>query len=119
MHDAKTKWLPTKIAKNVAKSYGKWYGVDLQCAISELEMLGHTFTARYKEQVKIAIEHKVNEKRRRKEKREMQVGEPFDYDETFSYIAGYTENGVPFGITHEEERNSENLDSDEIYSRNE
>jgi hypothetical protein len=67
LHDAKIKWLPTAVAKNLAKSYGKWYGVDLQCAITELEMLGLTFSAQYKEQVKIAIEHKANEKRRRKE----------------------------------------------------
>ena len=118
LYDAKIKWLPTAAAKNVAKSYGKWYGVDLQCAISELEMLGHTFTACYKEQVKMAIEHKASEKRRCKEERDMQVADSFDDDETFSYIAGYTESGIPFGVTYEEEQDSGNCDSDELDFRN-
>ena len=104
LHNAKIKWLPTAVGKNLAKSYAKWYGVDLQCAITELELLGKTFSMHYKEQVKKAIEHKANENRKRKQEKEKHLDYPLDYDETFSYIAGYTENGVPFGITYEEEQ---------------
>jgi len=86
LHDAKIKWLPTAVSKNLAKSYRKWYGVDLLCAITELEMLGHTFSVHYKEQVKIACEHKANENRRRKEKLIMNDDYPFDCDEIISYI---------------------------------
>ena len=104
LHNAKMKWLPTAEAKNLAKSYSKWYGVDLQCAITELEMLDYTFQMHYKEQVKKATENKTKEKRKRKEEREKNQDYPLDCDETFSFIVGYTENGVPFGITYEEER---------------
>lgn len=77
LHVAKIKWLPTAKAKNLAKSYGKWYGVDMQCAINELEMLGHTYSPIYKEKVKIAIDNKAKEKRRRKEKKEKQADYPW------------------------------------------
>lgn len=100
LHDAKTKWLPTTTVKNHAKSYSKWYGVDLLCAINELEMLGYTFSENYKKQVKLAIEHKADRKRRRKESLDEYS---LDQDETFSFIAGYTENGVPFGIRYDDE----------------
>ena len=103
LQNARMKWLPTANAKNLAKSYSKWYGVDLMCAIHELETLGHSFSQQYKNQVKISIENKSNEKRRRTEEREKQIDFPYDYDDTFSFIAGYTENGVPFGVTWEEE----------------
>jgi hypothetical protein len=44
----------------------------------------------------------------------MEADYPFDCDETFSYIAGYTENGVPFGITYEEEQDFDIYDTCEI-----
>lgn len=85
------------------KSYSKWYGVDLLCAIKELEILGHRFSERYEKQIEISIENKANSNRRRKEERENRINFPYDHDDQFSFIAGYTENGVPFGITYDEE----------------
>ncbi|CAM3251658.1 hypothetical protein FITA111629_12865 [Filibacter tadaridae] len=68
--NAKTKWLPNTTAKNIAKSYSKWYGVDLQCAIRELETIGLYFSDEYKKQVVIAYENKIASKQKRKEERE-------------------------------------------------
>ena len=103
LQNARTKWLPTATAKNIAKSYSKWYGVDLLCAITELEILGHTFGEQYKKQVKVSIASKSNAKRRKKEEKEEDNDFPYDSDDTFSFIAGYTENGAPFGVTWEED----------------
>ena len=103
LHNAKTKWLPTATAKNLPKSYGKWYGVDLISAINELEILGYQYSVEYKKQVNSSIENKAKEKRRRKEQRELADDFAFDQDETFAFIAGYTSGRVPFGITYEEE----------------
>ena len=100
LHDAKTKWLPTTTAKNLVRSYSKWYGVDLLCAIKELEILGIQSSEKYKKQVELSIKVKADNKRKRKEKTDELL---CDQDETFLFIAGYTENGVPFGVPHEED----------------
>ena len=88
LQNAKTKWLPTATAKSLPKSYSKWYGVDLICAINELEMLGYKYSEQYKQRVKASIENRAKEKRKRKEKRESEYGLSFGQDEIFSFIAG-------------------------------
>jgi hypothetical protein len=37
-----------------------------------------------------------------------EYGRVFGSDENFAFIAGFTSNGAPFGITHEEMRELEN-----------
>ena len=39
-------------------------------------------------------------------------------DDTFYFIAGYTSNGVPFGITREEMEDAEGIPSREIFKDN-
>lgn len=97
-----TKWIPTYEGKNIVQGYRKYYGVDLLCAIKELEMLGISIKDSYKKSVKNSIEANRKQKENRLQK---QKQEEIDFeweDETFAFIAGYTGNGVPFGITHEE-----------------
>lgn len=48
LQDAKTKWLTTVAAENIVRSYSKWYGIDLLCAISEVEILGYKSSDDYK-----------------------------------------------------------------------
>jgi hypothetical protein len=103
LQNAKTKWLLTTTAKNITKSYSKWYGVNLLCAIKELEILGFSFSDYYKEEVETSLINRQNEKRKRKEQKEVKDDYPFDSDEQFSFIAGYTGNGVPFGVQWDEE----------------
>ena len=92
-------WLPTYKGKNILQGYRKQYGVDLLCAIRELEMLGIVLNPEYTKAVKRSVEARV---RRRKKKIESQ-GElegvyGVDYNEYFSYIAGYTEGGASYGV---------------------
>lgn len=62
LRDAKAKWLPTVTAKNIVRSYSKWYGVDLLCAINELEILGYKSSDNYKKQVELSIASKADAK---------------------------------------------------------
>ncbi|MCF8302354.1 MAG: hypothetical protein K9I94_03685 [Bacteroidales bacterium] len=98
------KWLETYNGKHIVKGYSKWFGVDKICAIKELRMLGIEITEGYEEQIKRSIEDLTKERKWRKEQKEKEnkiESEPWS-DEMFAFIAGYTSNGVPSGITHEE-----------------
>jgi hypothetical protein len=98
-------WIKTYEGNNIIKSYANWYGVNKLCAMVELEMLGLQFSDKKKEQIRREEAGKARQNQLRKEKRKKKEQlESFDYDsdEVFSFIAGYTEGGIPFGITHEE-----------------
>ncbi|MDM5329212.1 hypothetical protein [Neobacillus sp. CF12] len=66
--------------------------------------MGANISSQEREYTKELIKKKKQEKERKREKRrntkELELYE--DYDDTFAFIAGYTEGGVPFGITYEE-----------------
>ncbi len=97
------KWLIDYSGKHIVKGYAKWYGVDLLCAITELRMIGVQISEEYEILVKQSIEAKSKAKRL-KEKKAKEQQESFEgfSDDRFAYIAGYTSNGFPFGVTHEE-----------------
>lgn len=97
------KWAEQYDGKNIAKGYSNWFGVDLICAITELEMLGYKFKQSYKEQVEKSLIARQKQKENRKRK---EVIENYE-DDTFYFIAGYTSNGVPFGIKREEMEENE------------
>lgn len=101
------KWAEQYDGKNIAKGYSNWFGVDLLCAITELEMLGYKFKQSYKKQVEQSLMARKKQKENRKRKAMVENYE----DGTFYFIAGYTSNGVPFGITRDE------MDEDEDLSR--
>ncbi|MDQ1002514.1 hypothetical protein QFZ28_002914 [Neobacillus niacini] len=97
------KWAEQYDGKNIAKGYSNWFGVDLLCAITELEMLGYKFKQTYKKQVEQSLIARQKQKESRKRK---EVAENYE-DDIFYFIAGYTSNGVPFGVTREEMENDE------------
>lgn len=97
-------WLPKYDGKNIVKGYAKHFGVNLLCAVLELQMLGYEISPTYIDQLKayeIQRQKLAEQKRLMKELQEQQDMYP-DSDETFYYIAGYTSNGVPYGITWDE-----------------
>ncbi|PFO01226.1 hypothetical protein COJ85_17570 [Bacillus sp. AFS076308] len=93
------KWAEQNNGNNLAKRYSNWFGVDLYCAIIELKMLVYKFKQSYKEQVKKSLE--ARQKQKKKWKLDKEQVEDFGED-MFYFVAGYTENGVPFGLTREE-----------------
>lgn len=90
-------WLKTYQGKHLVRSYRKRYGVDILCAITELQMLGVKMEASYIEAVKSTI---AGQQQRKAKKGESCTSEYSD--ERFAYIAGYTGWGFPYGITWEE-----------------
>lgn len=91
-------------ANRIARSYCKRYGVDRACALVELSTLGVVFDPEYREQVARSIEARRLANARRKA-RKAAAAKPVEFpesDETFAYIAGYTDGGAPYGVTWEE-----------------
>jgi hypothetical protein len=100
-----TEWVKKYEGKNMIASYAKWFGVDKICAMTELEMLGLTYSDKIIIQIKMAEENRKHQMNVLKEKREQKNNsndEDIESNEIFAFIAGYTESGVPFGITLEE-----------------
>lgn len=98
--NAAKSWLTAFKGRHVVKSYARWFGVDLRCALTELRLIGAQLDPAY-----VAVLEKTLQQRRRTPR---PVFPDLDLsDEDFAYIAGYTEGGAPFGITWEE------IDADE------
>lgn len=100
-------WLITQQGRTPAQigaSYRKWYAVDWPCAIQELTHLGVVFDPQWVAQLTRSLEdhHRACAARRAARKSQSHADFPEDSDEHFAYIAGYTPNGVPFGVTWEE-----------------
>jgi hypothetical protein len=97
-------WIPKYDGKKLVKGYAKHFGVDLLCAVHELQLLGHEISPEYIQQLKQTMlgRQKLAEKKKRmKEEQEFQA-KYSDSDDTFYYIAGYTSGGAPYGVTWEE-----------------
>jgi len=91
------------LVKNVQR--GRYYGVDLLCAVVELRMLGADISEDYEYQLRQDEEHKRLSKKSKKKGGKQKIEEDFldgFSDDNFAYIAGYTPGGAPFGLTWEE-----------------
>jgi hypothetical protein len=100
-------WHPTQKGRTPAQvgaSYRKWFGVDWPCAIQELTQLGVRFDPAWVTQLERSLEGHQRARAARRAASQSRVAPGFteDSNEHFAYIAGYTENGVPFGVTWEE-----------------
>ena len=100
-------WLATqrgRPAERIARSYRKRFGVDWACAIAELSALGISFDPKWREQLARTLEGARQAKARRKAARTETLSRTKfpESDETFAFIAGYTEGGAAFGVTWEE-----------------
>jgi len=96
-------WLPTYTGPNILRGYAKWYGVDWNCAIKELEALGVAFDPAYAQSLRTTLANRAAaraERRQREiEEKESQPAPGVESDYYFYYIAGYTSGGAPYGIT--------------------
>lgn len=97
-----------KSDENIVKAYSKKFGLNLKNSLKELRRMGCKISNQDKEEVKHMIKKREKQKERKKmKKRAPELEDSFDSNETFAFIAGYTEGGLPFGITHEEMEESE------------
>jgi hypothetical protein len=101
------KWSEQYNGKNIAKGYSNWFGVDLLCAIKELELLGYKFKQSYKEKVNQSLIDRQKQKEWRKREKEQ---EQFYGDFGSSYfIEGFISNGFPYGVTFDEIDGNEDI----------
>ena len=52
-------WIAQYAGKNIVRSYSRWYGVDLLCAVRELRMLGINIDEEREKQLKATIAGRV------------------------------------------------------------
>lgn len=96
--DAARRWLPNYGGKNVVRGYAKWFGVDLGCALKELEMLGIAPDPVYVAQLRMTLQKVPRVAASAREQEEVPEGYGEDWDDDFEYIAGFTPGGAPFGV---------------------
>lgn len=100
---AAKKWIPTYTGNQIIKGYRTWFGVDLACAVRELRCLGVKLDEQYISAAMKSWEQQIALRRKKKEEKANKAKElPFDSDENFYFIAGYTSGGAPYGVTWEE-----------------
>ncbi len=94
LEHAKTKWAsgwPDSTAAKI-RQYAKWFKIDTLCAVVDLNQLGHNIDPEYIEKLR------ASKQRSQGTKKEQPLFEP-EHDEYFAYIAGYTSEGFPYGIS--------------------
>jgi hypothetical protein len=97
------RWIPTYSGKNIVRGYARWFRVDLGCALKEFQLLGVPLDPAYVERLRLTLR---NRSKPRRSAPSIANGVPEGYgsewDDTFAYIAGFTEGGAAFGVTWEE-----------------
>lgn len=113
--DSAKNWIPDFEGGNIAKAYRKHYGIDWVSAFIELEILGVKIDPTYKEKVLESVRAQAATKRQKRLQKDVEKDElPFDQDENFAYIVGYTSGGFPYGVTWEEWEEMESSEIDEV-----
>lgn len=93
-------WLPKYAGKNVVRGYAKWFGVDLGCALKELQTLGVCLDAVYVARLRTTLQNSSRRVATPSTQEEDGIPEGYgeDWDDDFEYIAGFTSGGAPFGV---------------------
>lgn len=96
-------WIPTYRGTSIIRGYRNWFGVDWECAIRELRMLGVKLDEKHVAQLQASHQQRIRHRQiRAEQKKKEESFENIDSDGTFAYIAGYTSWGFPYGITRDE-----------------
>ncbi|MCD9020203.1 hypothetical protein [Cohnella silvisoli] len=113
------RWISEYKGNKWISSYRKRYGISSECAIQELLLLQVPLTkeeiingrkgarARSRKAKEKALRIARSEKKRNKKTGSIKIDVPWQ-DETYFYIAGYTDWGFPYGITWEENERMNN-----------
>ena len=102
-------WLPTYEGKNIVRGYARWFGVGLECALNEVQLLGVAVDPDYVQRLRETMRQRVRSKPHKeptaKEPTAPDVPDGYgsEWDDEFAYLAGFTSSGAPYGITWEEE----------------
>ncbi len=66
-------FLPTFSGKNIIRGYARWFGVDLACALAELQILGIELDPVYVQRLRITLGERERIGRARNERRRLAV----------------------------------------------
>lgn len=85
---------------HIIKAYRKRFNVNKDCAMRELCLLGMLPAVKQK----LYEEQLASKAKKRAERKKSAQQEQFDpyQDENFSFIAGYTSGGAPYGVSWED-----------------
>jgi len=92
-------WLEKYSGHHPVRGYARWYGLSRLAALIELKQIGLAISDEEIQNEQLAAAAK-GERRAAAKKRRLERDD--DYDESFSFIAGYTRGGAAYGITWEE-----------------
>jgi hypothetical protein len=96
-------WIQNYAGTDVVKDYREHFkGVDVACAVRELQEIGYAFERDYVENVLKAEAVRISQAHKKKEAKQEADNDNDWQDDRFYYIAGYTSGGAPYGITWEE-----------------
>jgi len=93
-------WMEKYDGKSIISGYAKWFGVDKACSIRELKLLGVQIPDELEKQILKSEKERIALKNAIKAAIANEM--PFESDEVFAFIVGYTSGGAPYGLTHEE-----------------
>ena len=99
-------WLEKYKGKNPIRGYANWYGVSRLCTLIELKKIGVDISEEEIQKEKRVEENKgLNKALSKKRKRDGEGEDELEYcDDNFSFVAGYTAGGAPYGISWEEDK---------------
>lgn len=97
------KWLNGYTGKDPVRGYACHFSVNLICAITEIRMLGYSVSGEYESAAKRSIADRNLQRKKNREAKAAAANPRYDISNgEFIFIAGYTSNGVPYGIRREE-----------------
>ena len=99
-------WVKGYSGRDIVRGYRKWFGVDTVCAILELRQLGVSVPEQRLEQAKLTEKGAALSRERARARRQLDSGPGDQFvesDATFSFIAGYTDGGAPYGTRWDDE----------------
>lgn len=90
--------------QKIVKHYRERFHLDCVTAARDLQEIGVEFSQEYLDRIKKSEQERIlNMQRERAKKEQEHMNELYsDSDDTFCFIAGYTDGGVPYGVTWEE-----------------
>ena len=99
---AKT-WINTYAGADIVKDYRAHFkGVDVACAVRELQEIGYEFEQDYLNNLLRAESVCIGQLHRRKEAKRQEEEHNDWQDDRFYFTAGHTSGGAPYGVTWEE-----------------
>jgi hypothetical protein len=92
-------WVKTYTGTDIVKDYREHFkGVDVACAVRELQEIGYEFEPGYEKNVLKAEAVRIGQLHRKKEQN-LEADEYNEWqDDNFFFIAGHTSGGAPYGV---------------------